>query len=1359
MSENNKTMASEEEAVVYESDLTVIRRESQVVDGNCCPSSSSSEVIIKSTATPSGSFSELSNEYNILTKSLGSCRRVRSALKMGKINGRHSVVLEWVEGCTLTDWIQMHPPLLRTAEDWRSDLLDKIQLSVCLADALAEVHEAGVIHNDINTNNVIVTRTPPPPAPTPTATTAAAAAAATTAAGAGAGAGGGGGGGAGFDVKLIDFGYAERWHQCETEDSGNVVNEDLFALGLVLHEIFEENFEGASAAWDIASQQALPVETVSPGAASASTSGSFSRRSSSLRLMDGPMGLPRSLATLLSNLSERDSPDRYDTVRDIHHDLDQMLHYPDWFLFDPKPDDLMGQLYFDPRQIYGRSQTLSTLFHTFNRVISPEGGKSELVLLSGAAGTGKSTLVQQIKRPLSKQAGYFVSGRFDPLVRASPYSAFIAAFTDLCDLILAQDEDTLHDVATRLQQALGTRAKLLTDLIPRLTHLIGDHQEAANVGSLESQNQFNSLFRSFVRALSSTKHPIVLFLDDMHWADDASMNLLKMLSTDTQSNGLLFIVSYRSNEVNDLHLLTHHLREIARCNVPITHIEVTNLSVDDVNDLVSTSLRLSGRLTKSLTSIIYRKTHGNVFFVKQFLRTLCDEGLLCFSAKDMRWRWDEAAVHAKNLSDNVVELMASKMTRLSRDAQGVLKIAGAVGSSFDEDILRLAISTGVLQEGPELTTDDKPHNGTLDQILASLIYEGLIDKLVGSARYKFAHDRIQQAAYTLIPERKRARLHLEIGRLMYTDKKRMEIDRMLFVAVDQLNRGATKIKNPLERIDLARLNLKAGKRAILSSAFISAAAYFKAGISVLPKDHWQSQYNLSLELFCKLADAEYCNGHFFRMEGVIEKICQFGRTFEDKFPAYCSLMKASGVNGNTHEAFNIGLDMLAQLGETFPEEIDKKSVLLDFVKTKMALVGKTDETLASLPRMENSTKVAAMKVLSDMFAHAVIGRQDYIPLVANRMVRLTLTHGASTESAFGFACYAMMLCGPVGDIKNGGRYGRLALSLLERFDCKEWFAHVTAIVNVAVTHWHEPLHLTLQPFLSSYRIGMEVGDLEYAMYSLWDWCNHAFLSGKNLTTVAQDMKSYALQMTEYGHYAVRSNLLTIWQCVLNLMGRSDDPLSLTGEAMNQQEFIKESKENTMALSLMHVCRLMLAFTFREYELAATLAEKTRDVIHIFPGYAMVWVQAFYDGMTAFALAGKTGKKKWMVHGKNVKKKLKQWARYCPETFLSKFFLLRAEHYAAKGESMAALKSFDAAIVTAGRNGFIHEEALGYERAGLFLFKIGDTNGAARYFARAHHLYMEWGALAKANPPDRELGHRVAAARRRNSFQMFVASRS
>jgi len=599
--------------------------------------------------------------------------------------------------------------------------------------------------------------------------------------------------------------------------------------------------------------------------------------------------VPEQISAIIMRLLEKNTDDRYQSAYGLQHDLERCARQ--WKEngsikpFELGKSDLTG-IFRIPNKLYGRENELKSLLDSFERISA--GGK-ELLMVSGYSGVGKTALVNEIQKPITTKRGFFIEGKFEQYQRNIPYFAWRQAFSALVNQLLMESDDRLADWKTRILEAVGTKGKVLTDVIPDLELIIGPQPDVPVLGGTEAQNRLNFVFQNFVKAFADKEHPLIIFLDDLHWIDSASLNLLQVMVTDPDLSHVQFIGAYRDNEVDEVHPLNIFLGSMKEKQVVLKQIALQKLLDSDVNALVADTLQSSDLDAKPLTELIYSKTEGNAFFTHQILHTLNDENLLTFdSAKG--WHWEMEALRALDITENVIDLLSGKMRKLPSTTRDVLQLAACIGNRFDPYILSLIA---------------RKQQSDVDKNLNPALQVGVIFPLNG--HYKFAHDRLQEAAYSLIPEEVKKDTHLKIGYILLKQIPEDKREEKIFDIVNQLNNGIELLSTPEQQIQLASLNLTAGQKAKASAAFFDAKKYIETGLRLLGKDCWQDHYKLTLSLHNENGELAALTGLFDQVYSVANLIKANAKSFLDRASIYMTLIEAETMQYNPSQALQVGI--------------------------------------------------------------------------------------------------------------------------------------------------------------------------------------------------------------------------------------------------------------------------------------------------------------------------------------------------------------------------------------------------------------------------------------------------------------------
>lgn len=1025
-----------------------------------------------------------------------------------------------------------------------------------------------------------------------------------------------------------------------------------------------------------------------------------------------------------------------------------------------------------PEKLYGREAEVATLLAAFNRVSGREAeenhdsqfpipnSRSELMLVAGFSGIGKTAVVNEVHKPIVRQRGYFIKGKFDQFKRNIPFSAWMQAFQNLMRQLLTESTAEVQRWKAKILEALGENGQVIVDVIPELELLIGKQPSVPELEGSAAQNRFNLLFGKFIRVLATQEHPLVIFLDDLQWADSASLKLIQLLMSDADTRYLLLIGAYRDNEVSPTHPLMLTLEDIQKTDPTVNQITLAPLDEPSLNCLIADTLSCPPERAVPLAELVIQKTKGNPFFTNQFLKSLHEDGLISLDSSQGGWQCDIAQVRTLVLTDDVVEFMALQLQKLPIKTQTVLKLAACIGNSFDLATLAIVheksqVETAAdlwraLQEGLVIPVsevykffqDESVVSGQLSVVICQDNKQGITTNEQLTVSYRFLHDRVQQAAYFLIPEDQKQSTHLKIGRLLLTNTPQEEREEKIFDIVNQLNMGVELITHQNERNELAELNLIAGSKAKASTAYAAAVRYLTLGIELLTDGSWIYQYELTLALHEEAAEAAYLNGDFEQMYHFIEGVRTQAKTLLDKVKVDEVQIQACMVQNQMKCALETALQALSLLGITFPEKPTQSDFQQALSETTSHLIGKRIEDLIDLPQMSEPNKLATMRLLSSLIAGGYIAAPELLPLISFKQVSLQIQYGNAAQSPFAYAMYGTIVCGVIFDIESGYQFGQLALNLLERLHAKQIQAKTLLVVHAFITHCKTHIGDTLKPLQNGYQAGIETGDLEFGGYCALTHCQYCYFIGLPLTEVEPKMASY-IHALEQLKQAFSVNCLKIYlQSVYNLISPCGNPGSLRGRIYDELEKlpILQQVNDRYGLFNLYTNKLILSYLFEDIEQATesgTLAEQYVDGA---TGHVGVVMLHFYSSLSwLMVYPSVSGSKQASILAKVTanQEKMKVWAQHAPMNYQHKFYLVEAERYRVLGSYVEAMDCYDKAIKGAKENEYIQDEALAYELAAKFYLAWDKELIAQTYLTNAYYAYARWGAKAKVE----DLEHR------------------
>jgi len=1258
------------------------------------------------------------------------------------------IILEDFGASSLKQWIDD-----RVEATYALPLPQFLKIAIQISDVLGKIHAANVIHKDINPSNIVYNP------------------------------------GTG-QVKIIDFGISTQLtRENPTLKNPNVLEgtlaymspeqtgrmnrsldyrTDFYSLGVTFYELLTGK---------------LPFETTD------------ALELVHCHIAKVPMSphqvnseIPKALSDIVMKLMAKTAEERYQSAfgikADVESCLTQLESDGEISEFPLACFDISDKFQI-PQKLYGREAEVATLLAAFERVATGSGltspptpllrregsqtpsfppregslgglGRVELILLAGYCGIGKSALVAEVHKPITEKRGYFISGKFDQFQRNIPYSTVVSAFKQLVRQLLTECEVQLNQWREKLVTAFGPNGQVIIDVIPEVELIVGKQPAVPDLGSTESQNRFNLVFQNFIRAICSKEHPLVIFLDDLQWADSATLKLIELMMTDTDTQYLFLIGAYRDNEVNPTHPLMMTLDGLRNVGATVNFITLAPLALEPISQLIADTLHSDIASVKPLAELVVRKTEGNPFFVNEFLKALYAENLLTFNfpqslltsptarssggvqeeslnlppclggGRGGFWQWNLAQIEAKGITDNVVELMIGKVKKLPESTQQVLRSCACVGASFDLNTLSIISEKSRTEISLELTP--AVQSGLI--LPTSEFNEKLLIQ-----NYKFLHDRVQQAAYALIDEEQKQVVHLQIGRLLLQNITPSPLSEEIFEIVDHLNLGVELVTSQQERDEIAKLNLFAGQKAKAATAYAAAIKYFYVGREILSANSWQNSYDLTLAIHEEAVEAAYLNGDFIAMEQLALVVLNHAKTVLEKVKVYDVKIQAAGAQGNFKEAITIGLVVLKLLGVILPEEPSQLDIQRGFQETASLYAGQEIEELINLPEMTEPVPQAAIYILSSISAAAYIAAPELMLLIVSSMVNLSLKYGHGTWSAFSYAAYGLILCGVVQDIELGYKFGKLSLSLTKRLNTKRGKARAFEVLGAHVMHWKEHFRETLPIVNEGYQSGVETGEFEFASYCAFFVCDHSYFIGHELTALEQKMATYGNAISQIRRENPFNWVAMFRQAVLNLLGRSKNPSRLIGDAYNEEQWLPLAIQanDRLGIHLLYLNKLILCYLFGEEHQAIQNAVRAEQYLDGVTAMVVVPVFHFYDSLAhlgVFADASNSEKQALLDRVNTNQEKLQKWAHHAPMNHLHKFYLVEAEKAQVLDQFLEAEEFYERAIAGAAENEYIQEEALAYELAATFYLERGRLKIAQTYMKEAHYAYTRWGALAK-----------------------------
>jgi diguanylate cyclase (GGDEF)-like protein len=1190
---------------------------------------------------------------------------VRNVLGQCEWKGRPALELEYIPGETFKSFF-------RDAQHRNIETVLRLALSV--TDSLARLHEVGFFHRDIAATNLLVRE-------------------------------------GGQEAVIIDLEFATHCDDVNDyfftiegqlpyispEQTGRIdlrvdQRSDLYSLGIVLYEILtgELPFQAEdTAGWihaHLARQPVPPLVVKSD--------------------------VPQVISDIVMRLLAKVPANRYRTARGLYKDLarclDELTKSGSIDCFSLGHDDHLGWLHFPPA-LYGRETEQQLLQTALDRAAA---GKPGLQLISGFAGAGKTALVEQLSFPTAAVGGRFISGKFDQTMRALPYAAFAKAFAQLCRQLLAGTPEELESFRLRVLETLGINAGLLLEFVPVLEKVIGQQPLPEPVDTVESANRFTITLLSFFHCMVAQENPLVLFLDDIQWADAASLELLYMIVMRAVRKHFLIIAAYRDNELPADSPVMKQIDRLQREWPYVNHLSLGGLNLEQATALTAGALDISLNEAAPLAALIHPKTDGNPFFLRQVLETLVGEEVLGFDPKSNLWHWEAERIQALNISDNVIELMLRKIARLPEETRKALQVAACIGNTFSLDLLSAGIDVD---------------RDTLRQLLASVADAGLVATLGTNAR--FTHDRIQQVVYQSLSLESAQQIHLRLGRQLLTHGHHGDNP---LAAAQQMNLGLPLIESADEKQQLVSLNLEAGNMAKSTMAYVSAREFYSVGESLLSTSDPATAEQL-FELRFHQAETTFYLGEVVSAVQQFRELLQHTTDTLARTRIYQMLIDIHTAEVNLTEALEAGKKALAELDVSIGKEVSLEH-LQEGVDEIERIVTERGETITDWPEMQDKRDLAIAGLLTHLVSPAYIAASGEFPLISIEFARRALQAGLSRFSSFAFSVYGMLLAVVLNRYDSARKMGRLATEIAQRPDAAALRTRTNFTHAVFIMHWSEPLEATL-PFLDEgWKIGVETGDLSFAAFCINHLHANSLFAGQSLAELEQSLAQFddviKIIRQEDGQYF----FLMLKRTVEALRKPTEElpDLILSRDGVNSVDVWCESGNVTLR-TIYQILRSLLAITLEKPAVALEEVERADTVIDGFSGTTWVPQHRFLHAL-ALADAAHNGLIKTSVAVARIDKyrgQMKELAKHSPNNYRPKLLLIVAEINDLIGENRGVLlDAYDEAIEAATDAGRTFDHALACEYAANCWLRHEKPQLAGLYMQRALESYESWGAEAK-----------------------------
>jgi PAS domain S-box-containing protein len=1030
-------------------------------------------------------------------------------------------------------------------------------------------------------------------------------------------------------------------------------------------------------------------------------------------------GIPEAVSSIVMKLLAKTAEERYQTAAGVEADLRRCLgEWQSHSRIDPFQAgglDASDRLLI-PEVLYGREPQIATLLASFDRVVGQ--GRPELVLVSGYSGIGKSSLVNELHKPLVPPRGFFASGKFDQYKRDIPYATLAQALQTLIRPILTKNEEELGRWRDTIREALGPNGRLMVDLVPELNLIIGEQQPIPELPPRDAQRRFQLVFRRFIGAFTR-EHPLALFLDDLQWLDAATLDLMEDLLTHPDVKDLMLIGAYRDNEVSRAHPLMRKLQAIRQAGATVHDIVLAPLTRDDLEQLIADSLHCERADGRPLAGLVQDKTSGNPFFVIQFISALFEQGLLIFDHIEGRWRWDLNHIHAKSYTDNVVDLMVAKLNRLPTETQKALQQLACLGNSADFAMLRM-----VYQDSSE-----QMHGQIWEAVRVGLIFRS-------ETSYRFLHDRVQEAAYSLIPQELRANAHLQIGMLMASRTSQDKLEEGIFEITNQLNRGSHLITSTAERERIGELNLIAGRRAKTSTAYASALRYLHAGRGLLADETWDRNYELIFSIEYLLASCELLTADMAAAETRLSMLAERAKKAHDIALVTRLRLTLYDLLGRSDRGVEVFIEYEKGHGKDWSPHPTSEEVSREYDQIWSTVGNRQVEELVDLPLITNSDVLDVLDVYTEFAMSAMFTDGNLHDLLLCRMVSLSLEHGNSEASCFAYASLGLLAGPHFGNYEAGFQLGKLGYDLVEKHGWQRYQARVYVRFGNGVIPWTRHVKTGRELVRRAFDVANRMGDLTFAAYSCYQLITNLLATGDPLAEVQREAEA-GLEFAGKALFGIVVDILTGQLAIIRTLRGSTTKFGSFEDAnFDELQFERRLSRNP-ALALPEcrywIRKLQARFFAEDYRSAIQASLRAERLLWTSHSYFEVAEYYFFGALAraaAFDSATKGSRQKHLKALTDHYRQLAIWAENCPENFENRAALVGAEIARIEGRDLDAMRLYEQAIRSAREHGFVQNEGVAYEVTARFYSARGSETSANAHLREARDCYLRWGADGK-----------------------------
>lgn len=1035
--------------------------------------------------------------------------------------------------------------------------------------------------------------------------------------------------------------------------------------------------------------------------------------------MDHNPHIPRMLSGVIVKLLAKNPEERYQNAFGLAHDLRaclDRLERRDGGPFNLGEKDVSVRFVI-PQRLFGREKEIRRLVAVYDDVALGDKGPG-IIVVKGAPGIGKSSLVQEVHKPVTARRGYYIAGKYEQFRVDKPYNAIIQAFQTLIRQILMEKQAVINALKEDLLAALDQNGGIVIQVIPEVEHIIGKQPELPELGLDETRNRFHYVMERFITVFIKKERPIALFLDDLQWADQSSLELLERLLDSENTRHLCLILSFRDNEVDGAHPVTALLDHIGAHHAHIHTLSLEPLTVKDVSDLIIHFLKCDPAKGGSLARLLVSKTGGNPFFVNQFLLTLYNDRMIVPHAVK-GWTWDEGALAGLKVTDNLADLLLGKISQLPSATQDILHICACIGNRFDlESIARLR-ETSVEQVLEDLTP---------------AIRQGLVSPL--RDMYIFHHDRIQEAVDSMIPDSEKSRLHYLIGTQALAGIDEKELFNTLFYIADQLNMGRACITDPSMADRLLSLNLEAGIKAKASAAYKPSFSYlYEHGIRRLPDHAWDIHYDRTLAFYTEAAEAAYLMGNAGLMEELCRSVFEQAKDLLDKVPVMVIKIKYLTSIEDHRGAVEQYIAFMKDFGLTLHPWPGRLPITLELFRLKAALIGKSSDDVYAMGEMTDPKTMAIDKLTVAVGYAAFFTNPNLLVLQVLKLVRRSLRLGHSQFTPIGYVLFSSILGASLGDFKGAVAYADLSMRLTKKIGAKSLESMNTLLYTACVKHWVSSLRETTPLALHGYKVGLATGDLYHASFNYFVGnILHTFSSGMNLADLDRACIEARKIITGHLTRGIQTQLRMSHQRILNLMGECDDPFLMSGRAIVGESLVDAWRRtnNYNFLTAYYLSKVYIAVHYGDYGKALPILDTMRHYLAYSHSICLIPAAVFCDStvmMFSYGQASMATKIRFRHRIRKNLKKMKLWSLHAPMNCRDMYHAIKGlMAWHVHGDMDQALEELERADRLSRIYENVHTRAIIRTFSAKANLVMGDRDAARMDLKEAHACYKSWGAL-------------------------------